>query len=221
MIRVSIDPSSSRIFRKVVTDFEKKVGRGVEESVVEVLGKSSGRQLAHKVPPWGLSAQAGKKFEGSVAKQANRAVNAANVGAVRGSTAEQAHASARDGRGQVPKGLRTRGKRVPHPIPVGEKERLIDKKQAAAGLAKGAWIAAANSLPGKALSGIPRWISRHAGKNGSSNVTRKGISSEVELRNELGYIQRLQSGVMVKAALKMAYQNSLRQMERILNKIRS
>lgn len=216
MISITIDPSSRRIFRRIVKDFEKKTGRKVEDSVVE-LTRSSAKQLAHRVPPFGLNAQVGKKFEGSIAKQVDRAIKAGNVGVVSGATAAQMHASARDNKGQVPKGLRTRGKRVKNPISVREKEALIDRKQAAAGSAKGAWIAAGNSLSGKRISGVARWVSRHL-LHGSSKILRRGISTEASITNELPYIQRLQSGPMIKAALQIAYRNTLRQMQRILDK---
>lgn len=216
MIRVEIDPASRRIFRKTVDDYSKKIGKNVEEGVIELV-KSGGKQLAQKVPPFGISAQIGKKFQGSVAKQVNRAVRAGNVGVVSGSTAEQVHRAARDGKGQVPKLLKTTGRRVRNPIPVRDKEQHIDRKQEAAGTAKGAWIAAANAVGGKKLSGIPRWISRHM-RNGSARLTRKGISTECELTNSLRYINRLQPPNLIKSALQAAYQNTLRRMERIINK---
>lgn len=217
MISISIDPSSRREQMRLLRDFEKKAGRAVEDSVVE-LGRSAGRQLAHKVPPWGLNAQVGKKFEGSVAKQVNRAVRAANVGAVSGSNAEQAHKAARDSKGQVPRLLRTTGKRVRNQIGVRDKEVLVDRKQEAAGTAKGAWITAAVSLNGKPLAGIARWISRHR-KSGRSRLMRRGISTEAEITNELPYIQRLQTPAMIKSALKQAYQNTFRAMKRLIEKL--
>ena len=216
MIRVTIDPASARQFRSEVELFARATGKTVDEVVIE-LARSAGKQLAHKVPPWGLNAQVGKRFEGSVAKQVNRAVRAANVGTVNGSTADEAHARARDSRGQVPKMLRTKGKYVRNPIPVSDKERLVDKKQEAAGAAKGAWIAAVMQISGKRITGVARWITRHQ-RHGRSTVMRRGINTEITLTNEIRYIQRLQTPAMVKMALRQAYQNTLRFMQRKIEK---
>lgn len=217
MIRISIDPESRRAFRKMLKDYEKKTGTNTEDATIE-LARACGRQLAQKIPPFGLSASVGKKFEGSIAKQVDRAVKAGNVSAVSGSTAEQVHRNARDHRGQVPKGLRTKGRRKANPIPVGEKERLIKKKKEAAGTAKGAWIAAATALTGKAISGVAKWISRHR-KGGRSSILRKGLNTEITLTNELPYIERLQTPAMVKAALRDGYRNALRRIEKIIQKV--
>lgn len=217
MIHIEMDKRALRQFRGTVDKWGRKTGKGIEEGVIE-LASASGRQLAQKLPPFGLSAAIGQKFQGSIGKQVNRAVSAGNVAGKSGSAA-QIHTGFRDSKGQVPKGLKDRGQFHREPVPVGEKERLIDKKQAAAGIAKGAWVHAVETM-GKKLSGIARWIRRHASR-GQSTIRRKGFSTEVTLTNTVPWVQNVQTPAMVKSALQTAYRNTIKRMQRILDKASS
>jgi hypothetical protein len=214
MIRAEIDQRSRAEFSRLMGEFRRATDKGVKDCMLE-LGRAGGKQLAQKVPPFGISAAVGKKFEKSIAKQVDRAVKAANVGTSNPGTAAQEHEARRDSRGQVPKDLRTRGQRVADPIPVRDKERLIDEKQAAAGLAKAGWIRAALALGGGKLSGVARWITRHQGR-GTGKLEKRAAT----LTNSTPWIRRLQPENLIQDACKAAYRNTARQMQRILDKIK-
>lgn len=212
MIRAEISRESQQEFRRVLAEFQKKSGKSVEESVVE-LGKASARQLAMKVPPFGVSSKVGDRFSGSIAKQVNRAVSAGNV-AGRSGTAEQLHESYRNAKGQVPRGLEDRGRYRREPIPVREKEDLIDKRQKAAGIVKGAWLHCLLLIGGKA-SGFGQWIRRHT-HSGKATIRPRGISTEVTLTNEIKWVSNVQNQKLVKMALNTALRNTIKRMEKII-----
>jgi hypothetical protein len=218
MIRLSIDQGDLRRFRQRLQDFVEEAGR-TESEAIQLLAKACGKELAITVPPFGLSAAVGKKFQASIAKQVNRAINAGNVAGTPG-IAAAVHASKRNSKGQVPRGLKDRGQFKRDPISVREKEDLIDRKQNAAGVAKGAWIAAAEKLNGKKISGVGKWVRRHADKNGKASIKVASGGTEVSLTNEVPFMQGLQKQSYIDTALKRGYMRSFRHMTIIVKKLR-
>lgn len=217
MIRFSIDQASVRGFRGRLVEFSKGTGKTIQEAM-NLLGKGCAKELASLVPPYGISAKQGAAFQKSIAKQIDRAIRAANVAGTAG-TAGFVHAQVRR-KGQVPKGLKTEGKFKREPIPIKDKVDLLRKKQAAAGTAKGAWVAAGDAIDGKKMRGISKWIRRHAQKNGAASIKSEGIGSTISLTNNLPYINGLQPQSVIDLALKRGYARNFRHMTIVVKKIR-
>ena len=218
MIKLSMDQSSVRRFRNRMRDFVEEAGK-TESEAVQLLAKACAKELAITVPPFGLSAKVGLQYQKSIAKQVDRAIKAGNVKGTSGS-ASAVHESFRMANGQVPKVLKTTGRYRREPISVRDKETLIDKRQHAAGIAKGGWIAAAERLNGKKISGIGKWVRRHASKNGSSDIRVERAGTLVLLTNSVSYINRLQKQNYIDTALKRGFTRSFRHMTIVVKKLR-
>jgi hypothetical protein len=224
MISFSLDPASVRETKRILREYERKVGQTKDDSVIDI-GREASRQAAQKVPPFGLSENIGNKFKKSIAKQVNRAVKNANVTGKAGDAAK-VHAAARDGKGQVPRGLRDKGQYKREPVEIGDKERVIDKRQAAAGIAKGAWIHAGTLLgrktaavTGRRRQAVGQWIMRHL-KRGQATITRMGMNTTVTLTNTVSWVQKLQSEAMINAAVRAAFRGKQKEMQRQLDQIK-
>ena len=217
MIRFQLDPASVRGFRSRLTEFSKGTGKTIQESM-NLLGKGCAKELASLVPPYGVSAKQGAAFQKSIAKQIDRAIRAANVAGTQGA-AGFVHAQVRR-KGQVPKGLKTQGQYKREPIPIKDKVDLLRKKQAAAGTAKGAWVAAGDAIDGKKMRGISKWIRRHAKRNGFASIKAEGIGSTILLTNRLPYINGLQPQSVIDTALKRGYARNFRHMTIVVKKLR-
>jgi len=217
MIRFSMDQSSVRGFRGRLVQFSRLTGKSIQEAM-DLLGKGCARELASLVPPYGVSAKQGHAFQKSIAKQIERAIRAANVAGTQGA-AGFVHEQVRR-KGQVPKGLKTRGQYKREPIPIKDKVDLLRKKQAAAGTAKGAWIAAGEAIDGKKMRGISKWIRRHAMNNGDASVKAQGIGTEITLTNRLPYINGLQPPTVIDIALKRGKMRAFKHMTIVVKKIR-
>lgn len=218
MIKVQLDPESVRGFRTRVQDYIQEAGKTYADAM-EQLAKACAKELAITVPPFGLSAKVGQQYQKSIAKQVNRAVSAGNVAGTPGD-AEQLHKRYRNKRGQVPRNLKDRGQYQREPVSVRDKETYIDKAQERAGKAKGGWIAAAEKLNGKKITGVGRWVRRHAQKNGEAAIKIKGAGSEVILTNRVSYIDKLQRQDYVNTALKRGYMRNWRYMTILVKKLR-
>jgi hypothetical protein len=218
MIKFSISQTEMQRFRHRMSDFIEEAGR-TESEAIQLLAKACAKELAITVPPFGLSAKVGNQYQKSIAKQVNRAIKAGNVKGTPGSAAD-VHQSFRMANGQVPKGLKTTGKYGRDPVSVRDKETLIDKRQHAAGIAKGAWIAAAERLNGKKISGVGAWVRRHAGKNGSSDIRVERSGTTVMLTNSVSYINKLHRQTYIDRALKRGYMRNFRHMTIIVKKLR-
>lgn len=224
MIRVSLDRASLAATRRLIREYERKVGRSAGDSVIAIAREAS-RQAAQKCPPFGLTEKTGDKFKGSIAKQVSRAVRHANVTGLQGNAAT-VHAAKRNNRGQVPKGIKDEGGFRRAPIAVGDRERLIREKQAAAGIVKGAWIHA-GSLLGRVTSPIAgrrraivgRWILRHLSR-GKAAVARRGMNTVVTLTNTVRWVGTIQTQGMLNSATKAAFKGVEKEMQRVLDSIR-
>ena len=217
MIKFSMDQSSVRGFRGRLKEFSSGTGKTIQEAM-NLLGKGCAKELASLVPPYGISDKQGAAFQKSIAKQIDRAIRSANVTGISGS-AEAVHAKVRR-KGQVPKDLKTNGQYKREPIPIKDKVDLLRQKQAAAGTAKGAWIAAGEAIDGKKMRGISKWIRRHAKRNGFASIKAEGIGSIISLTNRLPYINALQPGDVIDTALKRGYARNFRYMTIVVKKIR-
>lgn len=224
MIRVSLDRSSLAATRRLIREYERKVGRSCGDSVIAIAREAS-RQLAQKTPPFGLTEKTGDKFKLGIAKQVSRAMKNANVTGKQG-TAATVHESARNNKGQVPKGLKTDGRFQRRPIPIGDKQRLIAKKWQAAGIAKGAWIHAGHLLgrvtspiAGRRRAIVGRWIMRHMSR-GKATIVRRGINTVVTITNTVKWINNLQSQSIINSATKAAFKGVEKEMQRVIDSIR-
>lgn len=188
-------------------EYAELTGNGVEIGIKEI-GIASARALASKVQPFGLKRV--DKFAVSIQAQVKRAIRNANVQGDVGNI-EGAHASRRNAKGQVSKDLNTKGKYPREPYNPQQRAALQKRKAENAGMAKGAWVEAGNSLvtaPSKSRRALKRIrvaqvIDRHAHSgNGKSRVLRMGINTMIWLTNRLTYIQRTMKNSHVAAALK-------------------
>ena len=217
MIKFSMDQSSVRGFRNRLSEFSKGTGKTIQEAM-NLLGKGCAKELASLVPPYGVTGKHGASFQKSIAKQIDRAIRHANVSGIEGS-AGFVHSQVRR-KGQVPKGLKTKGQYKRAPIPIKDKVDLLRKKQEAAGTAKGAWIAAGDRIDGKKIRGIAKWIRRHANRNGFASIKSEGIGSTILLTNQLPYINGLQPQTVIDTALKRGYARNYRHMTIVVKKLR-
>jgi hypothetical protein len=226
MISASMDRGSVREFKRLLREYERKTGDAIEEGIID-MAKSTSRRLAHTVPPYGLSAPIGKKFEESISAQIDRAWYGANVGAYSGGSMEAVHAEARNKNGSVPKRKFRSFQKFDMRISVSEKEQYKRKKLRNAGIAKAGWVAAGESTIGKLsltksgkvkqLSGIAKWIRRHVkSKLGASKITRKGMSTTVDLTNRVDYIQRLHKQSEQDRAIEQGRRNGIARLRHIL-----
>jgi hypothetical protein len=226
MISASMDRGSVREFKRLLREYEKKTGDGIEEGIID-MAKSTARRLAHTVPPYGTSQAIGQKFEDSIGAQIDYAWYGASRGAFPSSSMEAAHAAARNNRGVVRMRKFRRFKDINENISVGEKEAYKRKKIKNAGIAKAGWVAAGESTIGrlgrtksgkvKMLSGIAKWIRRHVNsKLGSSGITRNGMSTTVDLTNKVDYIQKLHKESEQNRAIEQGRRNGIARLKHIL-----
>lgn len=217
MISARITPKSAASFKRAIAEYEKKIGATERESMID-LGRISAKELAIKVQPFGISAKVGKKFEGSIRKQVHRAIKNANI---HGGTqnASDAHQARRNSRGQVSGRLPTKGQFKRVPIDLDDRFELAKKKALNAGLSKGAWIDSGESLDGKKISGIPKWIKRHI-KNGSSQIQSVRSGFVIYLTNSISFISSVMPDSDISKALNIAYRKNLKRMQSALNKVK-
>jgi hypothetical protein len=217
MTKIELDPQSVRVFRIRLAEYSKGTGKTIQQSM-DMLGKSCAKELAVMVQPYGISAKHGAAFQASIGKQVARAVRAANVAGTPGS-ADLVHQNVRT-KGQVPRGLKTQGQFNRKPITLEDKNQLVNEKQAKAGKAKGAWIAAGEAIDGKKMQGIAKWIRRHAMRNGIAKIKSEGMGSVIYLTNSLSYIDKIQPKSVIDTALKRGYWRAWRHMTITVKKIR-
>lgn len=226
MISASMDRGSVREFKRLLREYEKRTGNGIEEGIIE-MAKSTARRLAHTVPPYGTSAAVGKKFEESIGNQIDYAWYGASRGAFPSNSMESAHAAARNKNGVVRMRKFRRFRDINEDISVGEKEAYKRKKIKNAGIAKAGWVVAGEKTISnigltangkvKMLSGIAKWIRRHVkSKLGSSVVTRRGMSTTVDLTNNVDYIQRLHKASEQAKAIEQGRKNGIARLNHIL-----
>jgi len=141
-ISVEIDQQSKAAAKKLLSDYARFTGNGIETGVKEI-AVATAKRLAHKIQPFGFNKI--EKFEKSIQSQVKRAVQNANVQGATGSI-EQAHASRRNTKGQVPKSLRTQAQYKGKPFDPQLRARLQEQKAKNAGLAKASFVEAGNLL---------------------------------------------------------------------------
>jgi hypothetical protein len=216
-ISVQREMRSRRIASAVayLGEYRKLYGK-TGEDIAKNLGRSAAKELANYTHPWGLKSAVGKKFEQNIMKQAHRALKAGNIAGAPGGAA-QVHEAARDKDGRVPKGLKTFGQFKRAPIELPERMRYTEDKSKQAGISKGAWIAAGESLGGPKISGIPKWIRRHV-KNGSGTISKGRDGAEVTLSNDLGFVTGRKFESAVKPALAKAYKSQLSYMRNMVKR---
>ena len=230
MIRMEIDLRTRREFVKAVKEFEKATGTSIEEGVIE-MAKSTARQLAHTVQPYGTNKAKGDKFMENIGKQIDYAWMGSIRGAYPSSSMAEAHAAARNHRGVVRMRKFRRFKEWNENISVGQKEAYKRQKVKNAGIAKAGWITAGESTIStmsmtkkgkvKILSGIAQWIRRHIGpKVGSSKIERRGINTSVELTNKVSYIDKLQTKSEQNKAIVVGLRNGTKRLQHILKRLK-
>lgn len=228
MISASMDKASVREFKRALKEYEKAMGVSIEDGIID-MAQSTCRRLAHTVPPFGLSSAVGKKFQESIGAQVDYAWTAANRGLIPSSSIEQAHAAARNHRGQVRMKKLAKGKPVAKPITVGEKEAYKRKIIRRAGRAKAGYLAAAQKIKalrsskgGKKaslLSGVAKWIKDNVKeKFGESQTRRDGMGTMVAVTNAIDYIQHLHKSSMVERAIEQGRRNGIKRMRHIIDK---
>lgn len=212
MIQLEVTQASRAKFLANLKAYEKRAGKSREEATIG-LAKASAKQLASKIPPYGVSARIGKKFEESIKTQVWRAIKNAQIKGDAGGV-RTAHANRRNSRGQVPRQLNTAGQYSMAPYDAGDVANHAERKANQAGLLKSAWISAGNKLQGSRISGIAKWITRHAETHGTSRLSSNLNGVVVYLTNRLDYIIKAQKRSEIESALKVAYNGYGRFMKR-------
>jgi hypothetical protein len=217
-VKINVDQVTRKKFDQELTNFTKKLGKTFEDGL-DQLAENVGKKLIHSVQPYGTNAKVGQKFEMSIAKQVSRAIRHANVAGQDG-TAPVVHKENRNSKGQVPKGLRVEGKFNRKPIEISDRNALIAKKMASAGIAKGAWFAATNQISGKKIGGVAKWITRHENKGlGSCDKTGNDLKRRIRLTNSAPYIESVQSVDDVEKAIKTSYKQFIKYIQITLAKM--
>jgi hypothetical protein len=130
-------------------------------------------------------------------------------------SAASAHATRRNSKGVVPKGLQTGGQFKRAPISISDKNRQITKKMNRAGMAKAAWLDASRKSS-KSLK-IAKFFWGKL-KNGSVNRVKSGLKREVWITNSVPYINALTKPSDIKVATDRAYKAMYLKMKRKLEK---
>jgi len=105
------------------------------------------------------------------------------------------------------------------PIELADRFELAKQKSINAGISKGAWINAGESLDGKKISGIPKWIRRHV-KRGSSKIDQTASGIVIYLTNQITFIVSAMSDSDINKALTTAYRKNIKRMQTALNKVK-
>jgi hypothetical protein len=227
MITASMDKASVREFKRALSEYEKKTGISIEDGVIE-MAQSTCRRLAHTVPPFGLSSAVGKKFMESIGKQVDYAWAGSKRDVYPSSSMEAAHQAARNNGGTV-RMRKFRGKKVTNEnISVAAKEIYKRKAMKRAGIAKAAYLAAAQKIkalqsnkrgrPANILSGVAKWVKEDVkAKLGESDTKRDGISTTVSVTNMVDYIQKIHKSSQVEKAIEQGRRNGTKRMRHILD----
>lgn len=227
MITASMDKTSVREFKRALREYEKKMGVSIEDGVIE-MAQSTCRRLAHTVPPFGLSSTVGNKFMESIANQIDYAWMASKRDVVPSSSMEAAHKAARNARGVVRMVSLKRKKITNNNITVAQKEIYKRKVVKRAGIAKAAYLAAAQKIkalqsnrkgkPASILSGVAKWVKEDIrSKLGESQTKRDGISTTVSVTNLVDYIQKIHTGSQVEKAIEQGRRNGTKRIRHILD----
>jgi len=215
---VEIDESTRRRIEFVLTKFSQTVNRSVEEGIKDI-ARSSARRLIHTVKPFGVKQGIGETFEKNIGKEIDYVFHATNWGELPAASDMRTAHEAQRRKGNVRiRNLRSQSKYELR-ISVGDKESYAKRKIENAGMAKGAWAEAVNDLSGPKISGLGKWISRHA-KNGRGKAIEsgKGLQFSVELQNNVPYITDIQTEHAVRLAAVNGMKNGLNRMIKIIRK---
>lgn len=205
--------------RKLLKEFEKATGKGVERGIDEI-AMSSARALASRVQPYGLTQQKGDKFMKNIAAQVTAAWFMVNLGLIPATSSMRAahYAARRNGKVKIPSGgFERKGKgRWLGLISETERDSYIAEQQAKAGRAKAAWVSAGESLGIGQMSGVAQWIRRHVGAYGDNQKLGRMLRAKVQLNNLTPYISLLQKEREIQSALRIGRKNGLARMKRII-----
>jgi hypothetical protein len=216
-VKMKLDDESVKKFTRTLETFTKQTGKSFEDGI-DMLAVSTGKRLISTVKPYGLNKQVGDKYMLSIAKQVNRAIRHGNVEGQQGSASE-IHSRNRNKRGQVSKGLNVDGQFKRKPVEISDRESQIDRKQAMAGIAKGAWYEAVNKVSDKKVTGVATWITKHDNKgNGICEKIGNGLKRRITLTNKVPYIRNIQSDSEIEKSIKTGYNNFLKQLQVVIDK---
>ena len=207
-MKISAQMLNEASFKREIAKFEKMTGRGVDAGVKQI-AESTGRSLASKIRPYGMSAKKGKQFEENIHEQIRHVRYGVNVGAYPGSNISSAHnQQRRNGRVRIRK---VYGKGWKDTISEGDMQAYARKQAAKAGMVKAGWIDATNKATGSNLKKIPRWISRHLGKGlGAGRMYKRGANTFLDIENKARHASRAQSDREVRSALYQGRRNALK-----------
>ena len=209
--------------RKLLKEFEKATGKGVERGIDEI-AMSSARALASRVQPYGLTQQKGDKFMKNIAAQVTAAWFMVNLGLIPATSSMRAahYAARRNGKVKIPSGgFERKGKgRWLGLISETERDFYIAEQQAKAGRAKAAWVSAGESLGVGKMSGVSRWIRRHVGSFGRSTRAGRMLRASVDLANDTPYLNGVQKDRDLQTALAQGRRNGIKRMKTIISKIK-
>lgn len=203
---------------KTLLDFSAHVNRSVEEGIKDI-ARSSARRLIHTVRPYGTKESVGTLFKKNIAAEIEYVFHATNAGELPESANMKSAHEAQRRKGNV-RILRVRSQSgYRQRISISDREAYIHRKQANAGIAKGAWLEAANKIGGPKISKIGKWISRHAnGGKGKVTESGKGLKFSVEMQNNVSYIEDIQTEYDVEKAAADGMKNGLNRMIKIIKK---
>lgn len=202
--------------KREIQRFEKLVGRGVGDGVKQI-AESTGRALASKIRPYGMSAKKGQEFEDNIFEQIRHVAYGVNVGAYSGDSMKAAHEAQRK-RGRV-RIREISGDKWLAKIRQGEMHAYAKRKQANAGMVKAGWIEATQKATKDVMKRIPLWIRRHVGRGvGSGRMYKVGAKTYLDLQNKVPYASDAQSDWEVESSLENGRKNALKFMMLQINK---
>lgn len=245
MVKASLDDAQlQKKLKQLTRDLNKKAA----DSIIE-MAQSGGRQLAIRVQPYGLGQKTKDNLQKMVYKDIHKAYDYVGqtfreLYKINKSTAYAFSRAANNGdlkaaemyaktvmanfemqysdSGQHLDSVRTQNGRVASGAKVmgisndSEIDNIKAKKVTTAGMAKAGWLQAAKSLGSKAR--IDKFF-RKSENLGTSSVNRRQWETVVYLHNKVTYVSELLTPSTINAAIKNAYTNQVKKLEKQLQYI--
>lgn len=239
MLKVTIDDS---VLKQKLVKLTTDLNKSASESIIEMAGIAA-NQLAIRVEPYGTSNKSKTILENAIHKDLNKVYldNAATYNAIHKINPKLSHAySAQIRKGDFNKAQEIAAKAIPKmtqstsdsgnylegfrnargrvkavsPMNILDStslDVLHAKKVLMAGTAKAGWLQAGKSLGAKTR--VPKWLKK-AGTLGSSNVVKNGWKTVVALINHVRYSSSVTTPAKINAAVKNAYVNQIKKLEK-------
>ena len=247
MLKVTIDDS---VLKQKLVKLTTDLNKSASDSIIEMAGIAA-NQLAIRVEPYGTSNKSKTILENAIHKDLNKVYldNAATYNAIKRINPKLAHAySAQIRKGNFTNAHEIAAKAIPNMeqstsdsgnllessrnsrgrVGAVSPMNILDgtsldvlhaKKVLMSGFTKAGWLQAGKSLGAKTR--IPKWLKKNSGTLGSSNIVESGWKTVVTLINHVRYASSVTTPAKINAAVRNAYVNQLKKLQRQVDAIAS